>query len=528
MTFSVLRTLQAVINAAIDDIERTYHERSPDLDYPSLDEPYYPAGHHTPGEDLAEALKAHPVVAAASKRIVAACGQLSTTVNKPYHGLSEDIQGGEYAECIRFLEAAHIVEILRDGGPAGMHVDEIFKSVMALRPTDTQRTSPLTSSKLSHILRLLATSHYLRELKPNVFANNRRSSFLDSGKPLSLLRDAPDQKYVDTDGVAAWINMAGDEVHKYCCCITDWAFPDLVPTRPIDVNYAGDSKPSTEGDKLMTKWVAPLNLAFNTPRKFFEFLELPHNARRLKRFGYAMNGTRQWEAPNGILQGFDWEDLPEGSVVVDVGGGIGTTAVVVADAHPHLRVVVEDRKQVIENAVTGWGPPYAHLFESGRLSFRARDFFGPFEPVVVPGGAQVASPAVFLLRIVIHNWQDEPAREILTQLRASAAPDTKLIITELLLPYACTDWNGGADGGQDGDGTTTAFPFVTRETGLLPNLGKANAFGYLIDIMMMGTFDTKVRTVDEMKTLALSAGWKFTEVRREPGSLWAYASAIPV
>lgn len=65
--------------------------------------------------------------------------------------------------------------------------------------------------------------------------------------------------------------------------------------------------------------------------------------------------------------------------------------------------------------VQGWGPPYAHLFESGRLSFRARDFFGPFDPVAVPGGAQggaqVTSPAVFLLRIVIHNWQDEPARE---------------------------------------------------------------------------------------------------------------------
>lgn len=75
-------------------------------------------------------------------------------------------------------------------------------------------------------------------------------------------------------------------------------------------------------------------------------------------------------------------------------------------------------------------------------------------------------------------------RRILTQLRASAAPDTKLIITELLLPYACTDWDGGVDGGQDGDGAKTAFPFVSRETGLLPNLGKANMYGYLIDIMV--------------------------------------------
>lgn len=35
---------------------------------------------------------------------------------------------------------------------------------------------------LGHILRLLATHHITREVRPNVFANNRISAILDSGK----------------------------------------------------------------------------------------------------------------------------------------------------------------------------------------------------------------------------------------------------------------------------------------------------------------------------------------------------------
>ncbi|KAI0737217.1 S-adenosyl-L-methionine-dependent methyltransferase [Daedaleopsis nitida] len=517
MTFATLRALHAVIGAAIDEIERTYHQRSPQLDFPSIDEPYYPGAQHTPEEELAETLKADPVVAAASKHIVAACGQLSTTVNKPWFGLMEDVQAGQFSECIRFIETANIVEILREAGPEGLHVDDLLKTVLELRPktTSPQRESPLTSSKLGHILRLLATSHYLREIKPNVFANNRPSSFMDTGKSVAQLREAPDQKYTDTDGVAAFVALTGDEAIKFSSCLTDWALPDLTPSPRIDTAQAA------------TKWVAPFNLAFNTPLGYFEWLELPENTARFNRFGHAMTGTRQWETKDGILKGFSWEDLPQGSVLVDVGGGIGATTIIVADAHPHLRVVVEDRAQVASTAISAWGPRYAHLFESGRMSYRTRDFFASWPPLTLPDLGPVGAPAVFLVRLVLHDWQDDDARKILSQLRAAAGPDTKLVIGDMLLPYACTD-ESTASGPQDDDGTESMFPFVPPEMGLLPNLGKANAHGYLIDIMMMGMFDAKERTVDEMKALALSAGWKVTEIRRTPGSLWAYTTAVPV
>ena len=37
-------------------------------------------------------------------------------------------------------------------------------------------------------------------------------------------------------------------------------------------------------------------------------------------------------------------------MVVDVGGGVGSTSVVLANAYPHLWFFVEDRKQVVDIA----------------------------------------------------------------------------------------------------------------------------------------------------------------------------------
>ena len=93
MTFATLRALHAVIGTSIDDIERVYRERSQGrgVEYPSLDKPYYHTGQHTPDEELAEALKDDPIVTTAAKRIVAACGQLSTVVDEPWSRLMKDM-----------------------------------------------------------------------------------------------------------------------------------------------------------------------------------------------------------------------------------------------------------------------------------------------------------------------------------------------------------------------------------------------------------------------------------------------------
>lgn len=112
---------------------------------------------------------------------------------------------------------------------------------------------------------------------------------------------------------------------------------------------------------------APFNLAFRTDAPYFQWLETSENQARFKRFGKAMTGTSAWEVPGAIvggmsflqderitclldladlLVGFPWHSLPQDSVVVDVGGGIGSTSLLLAHAFPHLRFLVQDRPQV--------------------------------------------------------------------------------------------------------------------------------------------------------------------------------------
>lgn len=51
-----------------------------------------------------------------------------------------------------------------------------------------------------------------------------------------------------------------------------------------------------------------------------------------------------------MLLGFDWNALPEGSIVVDVGGGIGSVTMALSQKYKHLKYVVEDRPAVVAEA----------------------------------------------------------------------------------------------------------------------------------------------------------------------------------
>jgi len=51
------------------------------------------------------------------------------------------------------------------------------------------------------------------------------------------------------------------------------------------------------------------------------------------------------------LAGYDWGRLPESSLVVDVGGGLGSQSLLLAKHHSQLRFVVQDREAVVRDAV---------------------------------------------------------------------------------------------------------------------------------------------------------------------------------
>jgi hypothetical protein len=51
------------------------------------------------------------------------------------------------------------------------------------------------------------------------------------------------------------------------------------------------------------------------------------------------------------MVGYTWENIAAGSLVVDVGGGVGAQSLTLAIHQPHLRFVVQDRESVVGSAV---------------------------------------------------------------------------------------------------------------------------------------------------------------------------------
>ncbi|KAH9916743.1 S-adenosyl-L-methionine-dependent methyltransferase [Epithele typhae] len=468
------------------------------LDYPSLDAPYYPTQSHDPEEEGRESLASHPDVLAAANRIVAACSQISATVHRPFLTLCDAAMGYHLPACLRFLEASHLVEILRAAGPAGMHV------------RDLSRLVDVDEGNLSHNLRLLATHHITREVRPNVFANNRISAILDSGKIPEELLSNPQTKYEATNGIAAFINLCTDELFKSAGYLADCFLPAL----------------SMRDKQPISPMYAPFNLAFKTDSPYFEWLEQPGNESRLKRFGPAMTGTAAWEVPGAIVSGFAWDTLPEGSLVVDVGGGIGSTAMQLAHTFSHLNFVIQDRPQVVEQGITVWRERCPDMLTSRRAMFLAHDFFLPQPSLSFPSSTSSDFASVYILRDITHDWPDLFVTKILVNLRRAASSETKLLIADHILPHACADDSDESDTNVDLPGLVRSL--APEGSPLLSNLGKANAVAYWLDLTMRSTFNAQERTLREMSVLARSAGWKIVAAVHEEGSLFGHITAIPV
>jgi len=257
----------------------------------------------------------------------------------------------------------------------------------------------------------------------------------------------------------------------------------------------------------------------------------PENVARSQRFRVAMVGSTKMEPVTAILSGFQWKDLPKGSTIVDVGGGVGSSSLIIAKAVPDLNIVVQDQPQTIADAKEFWITNMSSAISSGRVKLQgsslcvtvgitsnlssficllAHDFFQP-QPI------KVAS--AFLLRLIIHDWADPYAKKILKSLRASATPETKLVIVDCIVPYSCNTT------------ITEDIPGAVLSpvpAPLLPSLGKANSLAYQIDLHMWVSCNGQERTLGHFVALAADCGWKVIRVHHIPGSAFSQTVSIPV
>jgi hypothetical protein len=106
--------------------------------------------------------------------------------------------------------------------------------------------------------------------------------------------------------------------------------------------------------------------------------------------------------------------------VVDVGGGHGALLAAVLAAAPRAHGVLFDLPSVVDGA-------RAVLADAGvapRCTLEGGSFFD-----AVPDGADA-----YLMKTVIHDWDDEKSLAILRNVRTAIAADGKLLLMELVLP----------------------------------------------------------------------------------------------
>jgi hypothetical protein len=104
--------------------------------------------------------------------------------------------------------------------------------------------------------------------------------------------------------------------------------------------------------------------------------------------------------------------------IVDVGGGRGTLLAEILQRHPHLRGTLFDLPHVVDRAL----PALAARF-GDRVAAHGGDFF-----VAVPNGADA-----YLVKHVLHNWDDERALAVLKNCAAAMAPGGTVLVIETVL-----------------------------------------------------------------------------------------------
>ncbi|MDT3399402.1 methyltransferase [Streptomyces sp. B1866] len=113
-------------------------------------------------------------------------------------------------------------------------------------------------------------------------------------------------------------------------------------------------------------------------------------------------------------------DFGRFAAAVDVGGGDGTLLAAVLRAVPALRGVVYDTEEGLAQA--------ADTFDAAGVADRAATVAGDFFTSVPPGGD------LYLLKSVIHDWNDEDCTGILRRCREALPPHGRVLIVEPVLP----------------------------------------------------------------------------------------------
>jgi hypothetical protein len=122
-------------------------------------------------------------------------------------------------------------------------------------------------------------------------------------------------------------------------------------------------------------------------------------------------------ANQAILAKYDFSPIKK---LIDIGGGHGGLITSILQANPNMEGTLFDAAVVIEGAIK--------RLEAAGVSDRCRTVAGNFFKEV-PAGADG-----YILKWIIHDWDDERATTILKNIRSGIASDGRVLIADVVLP----------------------------------------------------------------------------------------------
>jgi hypothetical protein len=204
---------------------------------------------------------------------------------------------------------------------------------------------------------------------------------------------------------------------------------------------------------------------------FFEYLETDTDL--ADAFNDAMTGVSGM-AIETLMAIYDFTDR---RLIVDVGGGHGALLSAVLSQARDAHGVLFDLPSVVANA----GP----LLDRAGVAARSTVTGGSFFDSVPEGGD------AYILKTIIHDWEEASALTILRNVRTAIAPDGKLLLMEMVLPD-----------------------------------GAPSHPGMLLDLEMLVTVGGRERTAAEYAKLLAQAGFRQTSVLPTAGPM-SIVEAVP-
>ena len=145
----------------------------------------------------------------------------------------------------------------------------------------------------------------------------------------------------------------------------------------------------------------------------FEYLR--RNDAASASFNEHMRAMTEAEA-QGIVAAYDFS---QSRLIADIGGGLGALLFAILKSQPEVRGILFDDASVVVEAQARFG----NLEVGQRCSFVAGSFF-----LSIPTGADT-----YLLKDILHDWDDQHAIEVLDKLRVAMPSRSKLLVIERLI-----------------------------------------------------------------------------------------------